>query len=360
MPFSGPYPILPSAGSVLSGRPGPTVPESGVWRSLAIDLLGRPPLAAERAAWGGRARAEVTAELLGRVDFWQNWLEEQLYYFLLIDNFRPETEGVTDLPADLAGQKVGVVEALHRICLSSSFDRRNPGPDTFVSVVMEQLLGLTVQKLPRELEIGKRLYDGASGKFLGQAGSSQADVVHLAIQDPRCLRHFLAREYERLVRRAIEPKGLEAQARRLQAEPRAYPAIVQEWLASPAYEERLGRRLPLTNRLFVRTLFVDLQGRLPEFEEGQRLRSALDGLADSRPLRALVARLMLDSGQVPVPERAAIPDPGAWLSESFERLLGRSITAAESAEFQAAFADPACRPATVLYAIVSHPEYQTW
>lgn len=331
-----------------------------VWRALAIDLLGRPPLAEERKDWSQRPRAEVVQELLGRQEFWQNWLEEQLYYFLLIDNFRPETEGVTALPEALAEGKLGVIEALHRVCLSSSFDRRNPGPDTFVTVVMEQILGITVQKIPRELEIGKKLYDGSSGKFLGKAGGSQADVVHIAMEDPRAPRHFLVREYERLLRDQPEAKSLEGWARRLVAEPKSYPAIVQEWLTSAAYENRLARRAPLTNRLFVRALFVDLLGRLPEAEEGQRIRSAMDGLADSRPLRALVARLLLDSGKVTLPERTAIPDPEAWIAETFERLLGRPLAPAERAEFVASFADPACRPATVLYAIVSHPEYQTW
>lgn len=340
-------------GASLSGKVPP-------WRALALDLLGRPPLPSERAAWSQRPPAEVVAELLGTQEFWQNWLEEQLYYFLLIDNFRPETEGVTALPTTLSTGKLGVIEALHRICLSSSFDRRNPGPDTFVSVVMEQLLGLTVQKIPRELEIGKKLYDGTSGKFLGKSGGSQADVVHIAIDDPRAIRHFLVREHERLLRRTPDPKVLEAHARRLADAPLSYPAILQEWLASPAYGERLTRRAPLTNRLFVRALFIDLVGRLPDAEEGQRIRSAMDGLADARPLRTLVARLLLDSGQVPLPERSAIPDPAAWIADTFERLLGRPIASAEREEFLSAFADPACRPATVLYAIVSHPEYQTW
>ena len=69
--------------------------------------------------------------------FWRAWLEEQLYYFLLVDNFRPTSQRVLDAPGDLSKGKIGAREALHRIVLSASFDRRNPGPDTFVTVVME-------------------------------------------------------------------------------------------------------------------------------------------------------------------------------------------------------------------------------
>ncbi|MEQ1891202.1 MAG: hypothetical protein ABL998_01565 [Planctomycetota bacterium] len=160
-------------------------PVSGHLRALTLDLVGRPPYPAEVERWAGRARNEVVREILAGEEFWRHWLDEQLYYFLLVDNFRPETEGVTELPTLLAGGELGVIEALHRICLSSSFDRRNPGPDTFVTVVMEQLLGITVQKSVRELEIGKKIYDGASGKFLGKVGSSQADVVNIALGDER-------------------------------------------------------------------------------------------------------------------------------------------------------------------------------
>lgn len=338
----------------------PAQPVPGHLRTVCLDLIGRPPYPAEVEHWAGRTRSDVVREILAGEEFWSHWLDEQLYYFLLIDNFRPETGGVTELPALLAGGEIGVIEALHRICLSSSFDRRNPGPDTFVTVVMEQLLGITVQKNTRELEIGKKMYDGASGKFLGKAGSSQADVVKIAIADERAPGYFLAREYARLVRSEPAAQDLVSWSRQLTAEPGSFSALVATWLDSPVYERRLSQRAPLTNRLFVRALFVDLLGRLPGSEEGQRLRSALDGMADARPLRSLFARLLIDSGKVALPERAQISDPQSWISGNLERLLGRPALPTEISEFLAAFRDPACRPATVLYAIVSHPAYQTW
>ena len=122
--------------------------DSGRLRAIFFDLFGRPPLRAERGRWLGRGAGELLDESLGSVAFWENWLEEQLYYFLLIDNFRPASEKVRAVPTDLAHGRIGVRDALHRIVISASFDRRNPGPDTFVTVVMEQLLGSTVQKRP--------------------------------------------------------------------------------------------------------------------------------------------------------------------------------------------------------------------
>lgn len=334
--------------------------DPGSLRRLFLDLLGRPPYPDESKVWSERERPELVAEVLSSEEFWANWLEEQLYYFLLIDNFRPTTEGVRSIPAELAGGTLGVREALHRICLSSSFDRRNPGPDTFVSVVMEQLLGLVVQKNARELEIGKKLYDGAKGTFLGRSGSSQADLVHVAIADARTLGHFLQREHERLLREQPSAQELSTWVGDLERDEHALRKILEAWFTSRAYDRRLASRAPLPNRLFVRALFVDLFGRLPDEGEAQRMRSALDGLADSGPLRSLVARLILDSGKAHVPERATIGDPASWIHGLFERLLGRPPSAEEHAVFLESFSDPACRPATVLYAIVSHSEYQTW
>jgi len=329
-------------------------------RTLHLELLGRPPLAAERAEWHGRTNVELLDALLGSRSFWANWLEEQLYYFLLIDNFRPTSERVRRIPDDLAAGTLGVRDALHRVAISASFDRRNPGPDTFVTVVMEQLLGATVQKERRELEIGKRVYDGGSGVFLGESGSSQADVVRIAIESRAALEHYLAREHQRVLRKAPPARELAAWVRALERGELEYVELLRTWLLSEAYEARLAERAPLSNRAFVRALFVDLVGREPDPGEARRLRNAMDGLADAAPLRSVMARLLIDSGSAPLPEKQELTNPTEWIVGLFERLLGRAPSGEELTTFTAAFQDPACRPATVLYAIVSHPEYPTW
>ena len=90
------------------------------------------------------------------------------------------------------------------------------------------------------------------------------------------------------------------------------------------------------------------------------MRNALDGLGDPRPLRALFARLILDSGEALVPKKGRIEDPTRWVGETFRRLLGREATDEELTAFVTAFHDPACRPETILYVILSHAEYQTY
>lgn len=328
-------------------------------RAAFQDLLGRPPFSAERALWAGRGLHELLDEWLGRLEFWEEWYEEQLYYFLLVDRFRPAAERVAEIPADLARGALDVREALHRIALSPSFDRRNPGPDTFVSVVMEQLCGLTVQQRANELEIGKRVYDGGTGLFLGQRVDTQAGLVDAAVRHELFPRHLLAREHERILGVVPERRALLDWARELERDPRSYPARVRAWLLSETYRERLARPLPTPNRLFVRSLWVDLCDRLPDPQEERALRAALDGLGDPGPLRAVLARLLLDSGAAALPEKDAIEDPTTWVADLFRRLLGREAGEDELRAFVTAFHREACRPATVVFTLASSPEYQS-
>jgi hypothetical protein len=331
--------------------------DDGSLRSVFCDLYGRPPLPAERELWLGRGLHALLDELVGSGEFWRHWFDEQLYHLLLIDNFTPSAERVQAIPTDLAGGTLDVREAVHRIALSAGFDRRNPGADTFVTVVMEQLGGLEVQKNTRELEIGKQLYDGHEGTFLGHSGRSQADVIDIVMRSRHFARTFSAVESERFVHALPDPRDLAGWTSALHRDPAGYLALVRGWLLSQASADRLERDVPMPNRLFVRALFVDLLDRAPTEEEAEPLREALDGLSDSAPLRSVLARLLLESGRVPLPAKDAIDDPTAWVSDLFRRLLGREAGQDELARFVAAFHEPACRPQTVIYALISSPEY---
>jgi len=326
-------------------------------RGLFVDLLARPPYERERELWTDKPVPELVESLLSQSEFWEEWVQTQLYYFLLVDNFRPESEALLQLPERLRAGQSGVTEALLRIALCASFDRRNPGADTFVTVVMEQLLGIEVQKNTRQLEIGKHVYEGGRGKFLGVMGSSQADVVKIAIEDDRCLERFIEREYERLILATLNERDVKGYADALRAGDRPYREILKEWLLSDAYAQRFELRAELPNRVFARSLFVDLFDRLPDTEEVRRIRSALDGLGDAGPLRSALVRILLDSGKVSLPTRDEIESPTKWIRASFVRYFGRQPTEEELDTFRESFRDPVCRPETVVYALLTHPEY---
>lgn len=329
-------------------------------RVVFLDLVGRPPYEAERERWAGGSLRALLTELLGSEEAWEHWLEEQFYFFLLIDNFRPRSERVLQLVPELAEGRADVREAIHTIALSSSFDQRNPGADTFVTVVMEQLNGIEVQNKRRELEVGKAIYDGGRGKFLGKTGETQADIVRIAVEHKSFTQTFLTREYLRICREEPERKELLAWSREFDRDPRDFVPMLERWFTSEAHGRRLGKRFGQPNRIFVRSLFVDLFDRLPEIEEQRRLRGALDGLSDPGPLRSVLARLLLDSGQVEIPDKKDIQDPTAWVRSLFERLLGREAEEAELRLFVTTFHQKACEPSTILYALLSDPEYSKY
>lgn len=329
-------------------------------RTVYFDLVGRPPFQAEHEAWLGRGLSDLLDHLLGGPEFWREWWEEQLYYFLLVDQFRPATESAQVIPEKLGEGRLSVRDALHRIALTSSFNLRNPGADTFVTVVMEQMCGMTVQDQKRDLELGKAAYDGRPARFLGTGIDNQSDVVKICVEHKRAAQHLVTREFERLIKRAPERKQAASDARRLHRDPYEYLSLVREWFLSPAYLDRLAEPVAKSNRLFVRGMFVDLCDRLPEDEEMEPMRYALDGLSDARPLRSVLVRLLLDGGEADLPKKAAVADPTSWISERFRRLLGREATADELKTFVTVFHEPDCRPATVVYALTTNAEYHTY
>lgn len=326
-------------------------------RTLHLDLLGRPPLVAEHRSWSARDFQDLVEHLVGSADFWRQWVEEQLYHLLLVDNFKPDPALAAELATALAEGRLDVRLALHRIALSPTFDLRNPGADTYVTVVLEQFCGIQVQRSKRELESGKRAYDGQAATFLGHPARSQSDVLRIAVESREFARTLAEREYRRHMQAAPETRLLEAWTQALHQDPARFIELLKAALLSDVYGARLARPVPTSNRLFVRSLYVDLLDRTPERGEAEPLREALDALGDSMPLRSVLVRLLLDSGRAKFPSPAEIPDHAAFVGERFRCLLGRDALPEELSSFVSAFSDPACRVETLYQAILTHPEY---
>ncbi|MCB9883806.1 MAG: hypothetical protein H6834_18605 [Planctomycetes bacterium] len=327
-------------------------------QSVSIDLLGRKPLAAEVTALRGKARSEVVADLMGRVEFWENWYENQLFYYLLIDNFRPASETIQQLPELLHSGRIDVLRALRAILISASFNARNPGPDTFVSTVLEQNLGITVQDKPRLLEAGKKMYDGYRSRLFRKQGESQADVVSIVVEQDDFARYFLARSHREVFGEEPTKEVLASWADSLRQNPAFYTELVRSWMLSDAYDHLLDRRRTKPDRAFIRSLYVDLLGRVPTYEEFQRIRNALQSFADPAPLRSVVARMMLDSGKVDWGTEHQTS--AAFVNAAFRTFYGRQASQVEEEAFRAAFEVPEGGRSIVLKALLTHPEYQTY
>jgi hypothetical protein len=141
-----------------------------------------------------------------------------------------------------------------------------------------------------------------------------------------------------------------------------------------------GARAPRerSNSQFVRAVYGDLVGRAPEsyefvvtageaelfrfpVDEQSLLVDVLEGMGDSRPLRALLTAGLVGSEEVELPERGDVDDPAAFVAEKFRRLLGREPSAYELRAFLDEWrADAAVGPRTVVRALVGSREYQSF
>lgn len=335
-------------------------PQTLRWaRAASFDLWGRPPREPEALAAARSPAQETARTLLRDPQFWQRWFEEELYYFLLIDNFRPSGDLLRSVPARLQAGEISVREALWQICICPEFNARNPGSDTFVTVVLEQLLGITVQKQPSMLEAGKKLYDGYPGRFLNREGRSQSDVVKAIFDHPDFPGFYLARVHQRLLGEPMPAAKRKEWSERFAGDPRSFVSILEEWLGSESYSRRAARPRPKSDSMFLESLFQDLLRRPPTQQEHRNLFNAMQALSDSSAIRMVIVKMLLDSGKVELPEKEGL-DLDAWLQSWFVRLLSRTPTAKEGISFANLWKDPKCTPKLVLQALATHPEYQMY
>jgi len=327
-------------------------------RRLFVDLKQRTPTVAEQARGYALPVSDLVDALLADSETWEAWYERQLHYFLLLDRFRPAEGPLTTLPDRLARGETAPLAALEEIVRSQFFNQRNPGNDTFVTVVLEQCLGMVVQKNPSELQAGKRLYDGHRAKFLGDTGDSQADVVRIVFRRPECAEHFVRRTYRDLFDEEPPPARLAADAARVRAAPGGFRETLRGWLLSPEYAAATARARTKPEVPYVRSLFQDVLGRLPSYEELRNVRNAFLSLADPTPIRLVMARVLLDARDAVVPRA---DDPERFVREQFVRLFARLPSDAEREAFVGAVrADPRRGPRLVLWTLLSSAEYQTY
>jgi len=326
-------------------------------RRLYFDLKWRSPRLEELEAWYGRSHEEMVDAFLADEETWRAWYEQQLFYFLLLDQFRPKEGRLTTIPARLAKGEITLERALEEIVRSQYFNARNPGNDTFVTVVLEQCLGLVVQERKNKsvLESGKKMYDGYRTKLFRETGDSQADFVRIVFAQPDFRRHLLRRTWKELHGTEIDAKALEAEVEAA----RPLRETLAAWLNGKAYVEgaqaaRMKPEIP-----YVRALFLDTLDRLPSYEELRNVRNAFLSLADPTPIRLVMGRVLLESDQARVPPSAI--EAERFVGEQFLRLFARPPTERELTTFTHALTDEqSVTPRLVLWTLISSPEYQTY
>jgi hypothetical protein len=327
-------------------------------RRVCFDLLGRSPKDQELLAAEQQTAETFVRPLCRTRDAFEWWYEEELYYFLLLDNFRPRTPLTEALPDRLSKSELTIRDAVQEIVISTGFTGRNPGPDTFVTVVLEQLLGITVQKDKSLLEAGKKMYDGYKSRVFGKEGQSQSDLVALCLREPLFATHYVGRHLRRLLRRDPTPKEIEPYATRFRDKPGEFPEVMAEILLSPAYADALLKPRSKNDHQFLRGLYVDVLGRLPDAQELRNLRNALQSLADTTPIRLVLVRMVLDSGKAKLP--GADLAPAEATRALFRRLLGRAPSQKEQDTYAGMLTRKECTLAQAARALLTSPDYQTY
>jgi hypothetical protein len=345
-------------------RTAPTAPTAGapvdpaarrLVRELFLDCFGRTPTEDELARWAAIPAEERVDKLLASPDAWRHWFDEEAFYFLLIDQFRPVSDRLAAIPERMARGEASFREAHHEFALSPEFNARNPGNDTFVTVVFEQFLGVEVQKQPRQLEAGKKMYDGVLARLFDTKGDSQSDVVKIALAQPGHVELFLKRMELRYFGEALPKAEHDATLSLLASDPKLFKAILREWLLSDRYGGAARAPKAKSDRQFIKSLFVDLLGRPPAYEEFRNMRNALQAIADPKPLRGVLAKVLLDSGAVLAPAGA---EPEDQVVELFRRLLGRDPERRELTVYAAALRKPVTTWRLAALALLTSPHYQ--
>lgn len=328
------------------------------------DTLHRGPTPRETRTFLGTPVDRVAKHLVRRREALEQWIEEELFYFLLLDRFRPKEATLDRVKQRLAKARATARDGVTEILLSSGFSLRNPGNDTFVTVVLEQCLGIEVQdrKHKKTLEAGKEMYDGQQVSFLGTKGRSQSDLVRIVIAQEQFTEHLLDRHHQRLFDKPLYEKKkpderAQAAIDRVHADPEQFFDLLGEWLSSDEYVASAKKPKPRTDRQFVRSIFTDLLGRQPDYQELRNVRNALQSMADSTPLRAVIAKVLLDSRDAQLP-RVKEGEEEAFIAECFLRYLGRDVEQGEQSKFASALRDGSANGKLVIRTLVTSPEYQ--
>jgi hypothetical protein len=327
-------------------------------RSVFFDLRARGPSPGELTLLLRYPRERMVDQMLRDDETWASWMEREFYYYLLIDRFRPVSDRIQALPGRLAMGKATVRDATREIVVSAEFNARNPGNDTFVTVVFEQLMGMVVQDNTRLLKAGKKMYDGYSARLWKKLGRSQSDIVKIVLNHEDYAASFVGRQYRQIFGTDMPKADLKAATTRFLEDPATYPAMVKEWLLSDAYLARTRIPRPKDDLVFIRTLFVDLQGREPTFDEFRNMRNAFQALSDPTPVRNVLAQLLLETGSPRTPAKAEIKSPRDWVRTQFLDLLGREPTENEADIFVATLGEYGCDTRTIVLALATSPDYQ--
>jgi hypothetical protein len=324
-------------------------------RRLYLDLLGRPPTPAEALA-DERIRYEVLVEsLLSRAESGRAWFEEACERFGLVGAARPTGEEAEALPLRFASESVPPHLADAALVRSPAFVVAHPAGRAFAEAISRRVL----DRDPTAAETDAAVALAAGGPVevpgLGSV-TSPAEWTARVLATEEFRRAAVRRRLSRfLPSGAVDRRQYEALTA-AESGGAAWRTYLRDALLSVEYRERKTLR-PKDDLTFLRSLFVDLLERKPTDRELAGLARAVAVLPGRSAPFAAVVKVLLDSGEAPLPLLVDIPDAPRWIADRFLRYLGRRPSAEEMKAFGEALLSPDGGPELVVRALLTGPEY---
>jgi hypothetical protein len=293
--------------------------------------------------------------VLVRAEAGRCWYEEACERLGLVGDARPQGEEARGLALRVASEGTPPPAAEAVLARDPAFAKAHPPGRALALALAGRLLGRPATEA--EVAAANRLAAGEAAEVPGVGRVADSAEWTRRVADSEA---FALAAVRRRLERFVPSGAAEREAGRgllaAREGPAAWRAFLEGVLRSPDHLERRALR-PKDALTYLRGLFVDLLERRPTDRELLALAHAARALPGrSAPLAAL-AKVLIDSGEAPLPLLVDIVDAPAWIDDRFLRHLGRRPTPSEKEAFGRALLDPAGGPEVVVRALVTSPEY---
>ena len=324
-------------------------------RRLYLDVLGRSPTPAEAIAEERQGVRALVKNILLRAEMGRAWVEETSIRFGLFGDTRPVSDEAISLALRVPSENLPPHVVERTLALDPSFLRRHPAGRPLADAIARLLLG----REPTEAEdrAAIALAEGSPVELpeLG-AIESPRDWL-LKVMDTRAFRRAaMLRRLRRFLDSGDAGKHVGRALVAVEEGHQSWRAFLEGLLTDRAYLERKRLR-PKGTVTFLRSLFIDLLERKPTDREMTALVRAVRAMGDDTAAFAAVVRIMIDSGQAPIPLLVDIYDLPRWLKDRFLRYLGRMPSKTELQEYGKVAQDPEGGPELIIQALLTGAEY---
>jgi len=324
-------------------------------RRIYLDVLGRPPTPSEALAEGRRSIKSLVTNILLRAEMGRAWVEEVSIRFGLYDDYRVVSEEASDLALRVPAENLPPHVVEGTLARDPSFLRRHPPGRSLAAAIAGLLLGrrATDAEIAASIEL-------AAGKPVDMPGVGRVEDARAWLVAVLKSEAFRRAALERRLRRFLDSgnavRRMGPALLAMAQSNKAWRAFLEDVLVDRRYLGRKQLRAKETVT-FVRGLFVDLLERKPTNREMAALVRAVESLHGGSAAFAALVRIMIDSGEAPLPLLVDIYDAPRWVKDRFLRYLGRLPTATELKAYGEVLLHPQGGPDVVIQALLTGPEY---